>query len=920
MFDRRLLKSINSERCFALVGSGPSCEMGYPSWAKLAESTYRVVKASGVVKDDESYKKYLKTRDFPGLFRQAELDLGSRNRLVEIIRPLLVPEQKARGFIYDFLTRWPFACYLTTNYDDEIAAHLSRRGVHYQTVRNRIEDFYSLRDGASHLIVKLHSDLDHPEECILTSLDYKKLSTDDAEKYFRDKLRAIFEMFDVCIVGHSLSDFDLSIVLQTAKQTASPNHPIFCIVSDVTDAEKRDFLERYNIAVIPYDNFDGQHTRLRRILSLADKFIVPSEQRFGGKVPHPPSEDETEAAAALLIYRKLHGSGDKDVASPSEYIGPLILQALRSAAEGATSIDVILTLEPLKSTVRNESIREAVRQSIETLQRDKLVEFRGDSYVVSPKGVEQLTQTAYVREIEQKQAYGQFIATLKISYPQLSSADEAKATKILNDTIALIFKARGISIASAVFSGQSIRAEDLTDIFGVLSTMATTLPHGDLRASFVEAAHAFIVEPTPPQMQYLNSVSQGYFLYHLAGLDPLCTKIRRDLFQNTAWLFDSSVLLPLVAVGCHNHDYAVDLFSRLLSLNATSFTTRRLLDEAWDHLSWAIDFVRSNPFDSARFLAAAIVSGGFKQNLFIDGFVRLSAEGRVGTFADYLRLVCPTGVSQCGFDAQFSRYKISILDMESMVGFKEEDLSQVTDIVHSIKGERSDRGTYRNERQVKAEAEVLHLIRKIRDGGYGIPNHSVEIEKTYFVSQSRILDIVSPQDKLTTWTPEAFYRYLNSLPGEQTDPNLLQQCMLHEYYYAGVSFIDKPRYLKFFGPSINVSRISYNEEKTRYLELTEQTILTALDEAFDRTPDLEKPFFVSQMGWRAAEAAQNREAVAVRKASEAEARAKVLEAQLKKKAKVTEGHELARQRNLKDQKHQKKRLRQAKKRARRKSR
>lgn len=921
MFVPGLIKIINHGRCFALVGSGPSCEMGYRSWAQLAAATYKQLTALGLVKDQPSYQKYLDRKSFPELFRQAEIDVNSRVKLLEIIEPLLAPEQKTHGRIYELLVKWPFACYLTTNYDDEISKHLAATGLHYQTVRNRREDFYSLRDGASHMIVKLHSDLAHADECVLTSLDYKRLTTDDEGKYFRDRLRAIFEMFDVCIVGHSLTDSDLSLILQTAQQTSSPNHPIFCIVSDATPAEQRDFLEKYNIVVIPYDNPDGHHAQLRRLLSVADKFIVPRGQRPSDAFFQPLlAESEIEAAAALLIYRRLHGSGEKAVASPTEYIGPLVLQALRSIPEPGVTVEDLVTLQPLAITVNSDSMREAVRRSLDGLRGEGLVKHTDSHYVLSPKGCEQLAEIAHSRSDEEAQAYGQFAVNLKASFPSLTPEQKAQAIALLKDAVVRIFKARGLSVANAVFSDQSVRHEDLTDIFAKLSTASSAFPPGDLRAAFVEAAHGFIIEPTTPQKKYLDSLSQGYFLYHMAGLDPLCTKIRRELFRSTAWLFDSSVLLPLVAIGCHNHDYATDLFSRLSSLNATTFTTARLLKEAWDHLLWAVDFVRSNPYGSANFLMAALVKGGFKQNLFIDGFVRLSADGRVSTFGDYLDLVCPEGHSQVAFNAHFARHQVSVLTMREMVGFNDNDMRVVSDYQQSIRSERISRGTFRNDAQVEAEAEVLHLIRKIRGQEYSIPHHNVTLEKVYFVSQSRILDIVSVQEQLITWTPETFYRYLTSLPGEQTDPELLQQCMLHEYYYAGVSFIDKTRYLNFFGPSINVARASYNQEKSKYLRLAERVNAESLDKAFDLTPDLEKPFFVAQMGWRAAEAAQRRETIAIGKVKEAEAKVKELETKARKKAKIAEENERARLRNLKDPQHQKKLIRQAKKRAHKKKR
>ncbi len=58
MLDKRLIKAINSENCFVLVGAGPSCEMGYPSWGILAEKTYNFLLNGNFVKDKYIYQKF----------------------------------------------------------------------------------------------------------------------------------------------------------------------------------------------------------------------------------------------------------------------------------------------------------------------------------------------------------------------------------------------------------------------------------------------------------------------------------------------------------------------------------------------------------------------------------------------------------------------------------------------------------------------------------------------------------------------------------------------------------------------------------------------------------------------------------------------------------------------------------------------
>src|SRR5947207_2191749 len=111
-----LISAINRGRCFALVGSGPSCELGYPSWRKLATAVYDTLTSSGKVDDHDSYQMYLEKSEYPELFQLAEYDVGGRNKLVEVLKTLLAASSPKSEQIYDFLTQWPFAVYLTTNW------------------------------------------------------------------------------------------------------------------------------------------------------------------------------------------------------------------------------------------------------------------------------------------------------------------------------------------------------------------------------------------------------------------------------------------------------------------------------------------------------------------------------------------------------------------------------------------------------------------------------------------------------------------------------------------------------------------------------------------------------------------------------------------------------------------------------------
>jgi hypothetical protein len=97
-----------------------------------------------------------------------------------------------------------------------------------------------------------------------------------------------------------------------------------------------------------------------------------------------------------------------------------------------------------------------------------------------------------------------------------------------------------------------------------------------------------------------------------------------------------------------------------------------------------------------------------------------------------------------------------------------------------------------------------------------------------------------------------------------------------------------------------------------------------LDRGFEQTPDLEKPFFVQQMGWKLAAKEQHKAEVAVKEAELAKQKTDLITVELARIKRDQDGESARRkrarqqqlaaeERNLRDPEHLRKRRRQAKK-------
>ena len=919
MYDDELLRRIISGRCFLLLGAGVSTELGYPSWEALAHSVMTRVLEAIAHADRPTYEHFLATQQYAELLTQAERDLGSREALLARLKALLVPDPGKSSSTYELLAKWPFAVYLTTNFDDEIRKHLRTEGLHYAVLRNRPEHLAQVRHDSVSIIVKIHSDLDHSEEAIVTSRDYHHVKADGSWEYLRSKLRAVFEMFDILIVGHSLKDPDLQLILEAAQVTADPSKPIYMTLANATQGVIREYSEKYNIRVIPYATTDGSHHELRRILKTLGCFIPPRKYTR----THTSTLDESKIDAATSLYLLQTTTSAAKSAGPSVILAPLVLTTISAASSPLRAQDLI-SHKPLSLLSNAPNLTSAVADVLPELVRRGLVaEFPSGALSLTERGLAKVSETLTERHTEEDQALGQFALDLKKACPTFTDDQIITAKNAFRNALVTMLEQRGLDLARVVIARESLSPTSLPNLFNSLSSEASQFSDAEQRYAFIACGKRFLVDSTPPQRKYLSSLSQGFFLYHLAGLDPAYLNFRTTIFSQTVWFLDSSVFLPLLAQGSQNHPYAVDLLAKLSSRGAHVFTTERMLEEAWTHLDWAKRFARSHPPTSTEFLA--YTSRG-PDNLFLDGYIRLAADGEARDFHDYVEKAFTGGTTKEALKTLCQQRGILVLSLASIQGFAAADQSVLPAFAREIRKAREERGTYRSPNQVDAEAELLVIIRNLRCRRFQLQEfQDSPVDKFYFVSQSRILDIASSNDpSIITWSPEALYRYLVSLPGEIPSPELLHECMLNDFFYAGVSFIDTARYLEFFGPVITQAKISYEEQKEHYLEAVHGTYIhDHLDEIFEKTPDFHKPFFVTQMVRKVIQRAKQEEEIARSKAAASEKTARdaaKLVADLRRerdaaiKARRAAESEANRLRNLSDPKRQRKLAKRAKRR------
>src|SRR5712691_12634441 len=176
MLRRDLVEIINSGSAWAFIGSGPSADAGGPTWSQLVSrvlaATEHQVKAA--IEANGLFRAAMAKADYPQALETIENHVG-RPALENAVRNTLLAVTQPSPLIRH-LTQWPFAGYVTTNYDDLLWKALTQAGARgWSRVGNTPSEIRQISGEATRLVWHIHGGLELPPEqsrLILTSSDY----------------------------------------------------------------------------------------------------------------------------------------------------------------------------------------------------------------------------------------------------------------------------------------------------------------------------------------------------------------------------------------------------------------------------------------------------------------------------------------------------------------------------------------------------------------------------------------------------------------------------------------------------------------------------------------------------------------------------------------------------------------------------
>ena len=484
--------------------------MGYPNWSEQVKSVAELLANNGVEFNRGDFDALVAENKLPEAFYMLEVSKGcDRAKLIAALKTVTQPRTPDRDSVYSAIAKWPFSCYVTTNYDDEIEKHLKTKKpkTHFVCLGNGKEDMALLGRDSENMIFKLHGSLEDAGNPVVTSMDYAKFRSGASMAYYMDALERLFKTRNVVMVGYSLGDADVKDILEKIKLNTDPLKPVFMIAPDPKDSEVRRFDEQFNIKVIPYDNRDGSHGFLSRVLSLYGQFMTSKP------VTLDPVPDADKALSLHILRRLNKCRHNVDVENyllqniPASNEDPMLKSALKKPGV-IGAVDFSEPINHLKDMGLAEIEGEKVRRTVAGDKKvdDSLCEYRG----------------------WKNTAYDEFITNFGSALP---TKDEKSIRSLAEGVIETVFSRHGMAMANVVFNGEEIPGDDMVGLFQIVARAATNIEKPEWKVMFLESVKRFLTQPSASQRKYMSGLAQGFFTYHLMCMAPDLVRAVKDVLS-----------------------------------------------------------------------------------------------------------------------------------------------------------------------------------------------------------------------------------------------------------------------------------------------------------------------------------------------------------------------------------------------------
>lgn len=258
-----LRQAYGAGRCAVLVGAGASKGAGLPLWGELLTKMIDSAVAHKVITPDrEAEYRHLANRTDKFLMVASGLKDDLRSHFDQFIEETFIAPKPAPTALHQALVALDKLQFiLTTNYDTLLERAYRKRdddvAVCSFTDAGEVQRRLSRRE---FFILKAHGDATKlGNQIVLTDVDYRNLLF--GQRAYQSLLSAMFTMFTIVFVGASMTDPEVSLLLNYIADSFSPNagptHYALMAAEDVTQVEKDRWFRDFKIQLITVSKQDN---------------------------------------------------------------------------------------------------------------------------------------------------------------------------------------------------------------------------------------------------------------------------------------------------------------------------------------------------------------------------------------------------------------------------------------------------------------------------------------------------------------------------------------------------------------------------------------------------------------------------------------------------------------------------------------
>ena len=830
MIDTDLLDVINDGHAWVFVGSGVSVDAGLPTWAGLVDLAIARLPHTDQqnVERDTLFLKGKSNGDFAACFQRMRAIVG-QDIVINLVKQIFLDENVEPGDLTRLLADWPAAGYVTTNYDNLLESALTtNNSLGWISVGNQPTEVRKVSGDVRNIVWHIHGSVFLPDDkskLVISSEDYDDYYLEHSP--LQQQLKSFLTQRRLVFVGFGLRDPEIMRLLKIAGQYTVPERPIFAFLgstdSSVDFDEIRELRDRYNIEVIVYRIIDGAHGDLGNLINDYSSMVVRRSVSYGNHRQNVPSYDAD--TTGLLIYNTLVLQNGTPFQEGS--LWPLLTARILSVAkyrDRVTLSDLIVDVGRISAGMSGEVQTDGTYASqeiasvIDELERKSLITTitkgqetlvqltaEGDSFVEERAGVAERIRSQFLASLESR------AGGLTLGNTHASKEIATAASLFFEDCI----EKRSLGVAKVLNAPDFMAREfqviallqALPDFFGLLSEPESA-------RTLVKLVQGILSSPSEAEAKYCGLLLQARLGVHLLGVDPNTLQSRVQALREMAFVLDSTSLIPLLAVSGTGHKAAVELLNRIKQIGAKAITTRNLVIEVREHAAYATRVVNeSGGAISAGVLNQLMGKEGERTNVFLSGFADECATGSApgSNFGLYMRQDCgfatnPASIDDCS--RLIGSYDIPGLQLAAVPGFVEEDYAQVEELRVQIEQRRRQSNSFRHDRQVLAEAEVVVLVQKLRDQQYMIDGRV--FEGVFFISNSRFIDRLNSVGLPITMRQNVLFQWLGTvLPFEESELPVLMDGLLWELSERGIDFVDRRKLRTAFSSTISAAKEEY---------------------------------------------------------------------------------------------------------------